>query len=160
LQNQQTLTGSPSFLKKQTIGMFLVLGKLAENTQRNYPRVYGVDLGHLTSDMIHQVMDYLLLQCQIVGWHSRGNSVDVTADPTDLERLPPNNGRWRTRSEARREQESLERRPIQIFSKHFETLGHSTLNQEELIALTLIINNLSRRDHTFTSLTGRETAGL
>lgn len=140
--------------------MDLALGKLAEGRRQNYPRAYAIDLRTLTHEQTQQVMDYLLVQGQIVGWNKGNMCVDLKADPSDLARLQPVNGRWRTREEALRDQQSIEKTQVPFYSRHFDALERSGLTRIELIALMQVVNNLNHRKFTFDSLGFTATGGL
>lgn len=137
-QNPLTLQVPPSFLPKQKDAVLLALTRLATNRQQNYPHVYDLVLNQLTSDMIQQVMDYLLLQGEITGWEERRGLVHLTASPNT--NLPPTNGSWRVREDAQRDQESCESRRHQIYSLQLEDFEHSALSRDELINFAQLIN--------------------
>ncbi|MCE5317462.1 MAG: hypothetical protein LLG04_08920 [Parachlamydia sp.] len=112
--------------------------RLAANRQQNYPHVYGLALNQLTSEMIQQVMDYLLLQGEITGWEERHGLVQLTACPNTS--LPAVGSSWRVREDAQRDQEARENRRHQIFSSQLENFEHSPLSRDELINFAQLCN--------------------
>lgn len=112
--------------------------------------------------MIRQVMDYLLLQGMIAGWHKKYGGADVTTDPKQVAQYAI--GHWRELAEAQKVKEFQDNHQIKIFSRHLEALEQSSLDRHQLVALEQLIQHLNSRTNSrsclYSSQAGLELAGL